>query len=182
MNIARGCALVVLVALALLLNAESGRADDPVTPRGNADQNSIIHLDGLSHWLKSRFSESELRALPPGTLTLEGHYCGCYDKPVKHFPYAMVVVRTPKGDLLMRPERTEGGTRYTAVATRFGQPLAEVLIALRFDPRVVLGPVVQPLLVDCRCEQFRQRRAGGFLPGRAARKVDVGVHCEPYPR
>jgi len=126
MNIARDCALALFASLALLVSSGSGRADDPATPRGNTGQNSIIHMDGLSLWLKSRFSESELRALQQGALTLERHYCGCYDKPRKHFPYSFVLLKTPKGDLVARPERKEGSLSFTPLAVRTGDQYCEL--------------------------------------------------------
>src|SRR5438093_8244817 len=66
------------------------------------------------------------------------------------------------------------------IPSRLGQSLAEVLIAFRFDPRVMLRPVLQPFFVDLRREQLGERRADGFLPRRLAREVDIRVHCETH--
>src|SRR5690606_22970219 len=68
------------------------------------------------------------------------------------------------------------------VAARLPQTLAEVVVAGRVDPRVVLRPAVQARLVDLRGEQFGQRAAGRLLPGRAAGEVDVSVHGEAHAR
>ena len=84
----------------------------------NAEQSKA--LDGISNWLLARFSQSELEALRPGELWLESHFCGCNDVPTKHFPYAVVLLATPKGDLVARPERHEIVVRFTALAVRYG--------------------------------------------------------------
>jgi hypothetical protein len=57
------------------------------------------------------------------------------------------------------------------VAPRLGDAVAEVLQAGGFDPRVVLGPVGEALLVDLGREQFGQRRAHRFLPRTLAAKL-----------
>jgi hypothetical protein len=59
-------------------------------------------------------------------LTLEGHYCGCYDKPKKHFPYSVVLLKTPRGDLVARPERREGSLSFTPLATKSGDQYCEL--------------------------------------------------------
>ena len=112
--------------MAMLVGVSYARAQDAERWSNDAPQRQERPRDDLTRWLESRFSEAERKALRSDDLDFQSVYCGCYDKPVKHFPYAMVVVRTPKGDLLMRPERTEGGTLYTAVATRFGQQYCSV--------------------------------------------------------
>jgi hypothetical protein len=111
-------ALLALTGLARAQDAQRWQEDSP--PRSEHPR------DDLTRWLESHFSEAERKALRSEDLDFQSVYCGCYDKPVKHFPYAMAVVRTPKGDLLMRPERTEGGTIFTAIATRFGQRYCSV--------------------------------------------------------
>jgi len=86
----------------------------------NAEQSKALELEGISNWLRDRFSQSELEALRPGELWLESHFCGCNDVPRKHFPYAVVLLGTPKGDLVTRPERHEIAVRFTALAVRYG--------------------------------------------------------------
>src|SRR5688572_26137876 len=95
---------------------------------------------------------------------------------IEHRPqHVELELQDLQGALLLFP-RFEVVQRYLKtvldVASRFRQPLAEVLIALRLDPRVVQGPVFQPFLVDCGREQFGEGRAGRFLPWRAAREVN----------
>ena len=83
--------------------------------------------------------------------------------------------------LLARFEMLERGLETVFdIPSRLGQSLAEVLIALRFDPRVMLRPVLQPFFVDLGREQLGERRADGLLPRRVAREVDIRVHCETY--
>ncbi|HKQ26061.1 MAG TPA: hypothetical protein VJT81_16560 [Burkholderiales bacterium] len=86
----------------------------------NAEQSRALDLEGISNWLRDRFSQNELEALRPGELWLESHFCGCNDVPTKHFPYAVVLLGTPKGDLVARPERHEMAVRFTALAVRYG--------------------------------------------------------------
>jgi hypothetical protein len=126
MSIAPGFALAAVAWMILLVGAESGRAQGASAPRGKTVQESVIHLDGLSLWLKSRFSDSELEALRHGTLVLEPHFCGCYDTPTKHFPYSVVLLRTPRGDLVARPERKEGSLSFTPLAVRAGDRYCEL--------------------------------------------------------
>jgi hypothetical protein len=111
-----------LGSLMLALAAASpARGQDAGGRSNDAPPKHESPLDDLTRWLESHFSEAERKALRSGDLEFQSVYCGCYDKPVKHFPYAIALVKTPKGDLLLRPERTEGGTIYTAIATRFGE-------------------------------------------------------------
>jgi hypothetical protein len=92
--------------MAMLVAASYARAQDAERWSNDAPQRNERPHDDLTRWLESHFSKAERKALRSDDLDFQSVYCGCYDKPVKHFPYAMVVVRTPKGDLLMRPERT----------------------------------------------------------------------------
>jgi hypothetical protein len=85
-----------------------------------------IEIEGISEWLRARFSPSELEAFLAGDLTVEPHLCGCYDKPTKHFPYRMVVIKTPKGDLVARPENREVSITFTALAVRRGNQYCDV--------------------------------------------------------
>ena len=110
------------VAFTVLALVQPGQcfAQESAKPTPNAEQSKAIELEGISNWLRDRFSKSELEALRPGELWLESHFCGCNDVPRKHFPYAVVLLRTPKGDLLARPEGHEIVVRYTALAVRYG--------------------------------------------------------------
>ena len=68
------------------------------------------------------------------------------------------------------------------VAPRLRSAGAEVLQSPRVDPRIVLRPVRQAVLVDLRREQLGQRRAHRLLPRRAAREVHVGIDREAHAR
>jgi hypothetical protein len=107
----------VLIVLALA-QAEPSLAQDSRGSRLETSQIRTIELDGISGWLRGRFSRTELDALGPGDLAMESHFCGCSDAPLKHFPYAVVVLRTPRGDLVARPEGHEGVFHFAALAVR----------------------------------------------------------------
>ena len=70
-------------------------------------------------WLKVRFSDAELQQLQAGDLRMESYYCGCYDKPIKHFPYSIILLRTPKGDLVARPDMKDVAVSFTPLAIRY---------------------------------------------------------------
>ena len=113
-------ALLVFAALAALVGSMTCTAHDPTTPGDGIEQSRTIHLDGFSGWLKARFSEAELEGFQPQDLRVAAYSCGCYDKPNKHFPYLIVLLRTPKGDLVTRPEPRESEVSFTALAVRYG--------------------------------------------------------------
>jgi hypothetical protein len=113
-------------SLALLVWSDKIHAQDPATPKDHLDTKRIIAIGGLSHWLKARFSETELAALRPEDLDIESHYCGCYDKPKAHFPYSFFLLRTPKGDLVARPDSSEGALSFALLAVRYGDRYCEV--------------------------------------------------------
>ena len=108
---------MAFVVSALVLS-ERSVAQESRTSALNANQIKALELDGMSVWLREKFSRLELDALRPDQLALESHFCGCTDVPRKHFPYAVVVLRTPKGDLVARPEGHEAAVRFAALAVR----------------------------------------------------------------
>src|SRR5262245_10454853 len=91
-----------IVTLALALSASSGRshAQDPASPPNPLQEARPSAVGVFADWLRGRFSEAELKALQPEELQVESHYCGCYDEPTPHYPYPLVVLRTPRGDLV----------------------------------------------------------------------------------
>jgi hypothetical protein len=97
-----------------------------VIARQSALEADKIEIEGISAWLRARFSPLELEAFQVGDLTVEPHFCGCYDQPTRHFPYAMVVIGTPKGDLVARPEYREVSVGFTALAVRQGNQYCDV--------------------------------------------------------
>ena len=66
------------------------------------------------------------------------------------------------------------------VAPRQTHAALEVLQARRVDPRVVLRPGGQSLFVDLGREQFRERGAHTFRPGRAPGEVHVRIDGEAH--
>lgn len=113
-------------SLALLVWSVTTHARDAATPKDNSETKRIIAIGGLSHWLKSRFSEAELAALRPEDLDIESHYCGCYDKPKAHYPYSFFLLTTPKGDLVARPDSSEGALTFALLAVRHGDRYCQV--------------------------------------------------------
>ena len=111
-------AWVMAFAVSALVLSERSVAQESRTSALNADQIRVLELDGMSGWLREKFSRPELDALRPDELSLESHFCGCTDAPRKHFPYAVVVLRTPKGDLIARPEGHEAMVHFAALAVR----------------------------------------------------------------
>lgn len=81
----------------------------------------ISSLEGVSTWMKERFSESEIAALSAEDLGVESHSCSCADKPDPHFPYRVALFTTPKGDLVARVESHEQSPKITPLAVRNGE-------------------------------------------------------------
>ena len=122
-----GNTLVSIVAALALLAASGGcLANDSTTRKNEATQDGATEPDGVAIWPRARFLASELLELRLGDLEVEAHFCGCYDKPNKHFPYAIVLLKTSKGDLVARPERLEGAVAYMPLAVRRGIQYCEL--------------------------------------------------------
>jgi len=123
----RGVVLALMSAyMALLMGSATTQAREPTEPENTPNTRKIVAIGALSHWLKGRFSDAELAALRPEDLDLESHYCGCYDKPKAHFPYAFFLLRTPKGDLVVRPDSNEGALTFALLAVRYGDRYCRV--------------------------------------------------------
>jgi hypothetical protein len=117
-------ALWLASAFLLLGSAYCSAQDSGASPGSGTRE--LFEMAGVSEWLKARFSPIELRGLAHGDLKVERHYCGCFDHPHKHFPYAMLVLRTPRGDLIARPEGGDEMIRITPLAVRFGNRYCEL--------------------------------------------------------
>ncbi len=61
-----------------------------------------------------------------------------------------------------------------------GQASAEVIVSLRFNPRIMVWPVIQPALMDLGSKKFCQGSTGRFLPGGGPGKVQVGITGKAY--
>ena len=126
---ARAIALFVLLLFAssaLLVRSGSCRAGEPVGGRLSADENTWAGLNGMSRWLRAQRSEADGEEPPAGNQGVEAYYCSCYDEPNKHYPYSIVVLKTPNGDLVARPEGTDGALFFTPLAVRYGDRYCEV--------------------------------------------------------
>jgi hypothetical protein len=112
---ARG-ALLLLAATAMMI--ANGAARDRNPANDNPGQ-AIFDFQALSKWFAERFpGEKPLQA---GELRTKSHECGCSDTPTPHFPYRIVLIGTPKGDLVARPEGSEGAAGIVPIAMRFGE-------------------------------------------------------------
>ena len=116
----------IVAALALATASDSCLANDSTIQKEELTQNGATKPDGPPVWPRTRFFASELQELQLGDLEVEAHFCGCYDKPNKHFPYSLVLLKTSKGDLVARPERLEGAVTYTPLAVRHGDRYCEL--------------------------------------------------------
>jgi len=122
-------ALAVITTLAyvpLLVHSDSCGARDILQVNDTSEPEQTIVIDAVSQWLKARFSETDLEAFQPGDLKAEAYYCSCYDLPNKHYPYSLVLLKTPRGDLVARPEGTDGALIFTALAVRYGNRYCQV--------------------------------------------------------
>ena len=116
----------IVAALALVATSGDCLANDSTTQKNETTRNGPTDPDGVVVWPRARFLASELQELRLGEMEVEAHFCGCYDKPNKHYPYALVLLKTSKGDLVARPERLEGAVAYTPLAVRRGNQYCEL--------------------------------------------------------
>jgi len=155
--------LLVSIVAALALAATSGGslANDSTTQKNETTQNGATKPDGLPEWPRTRFFASDLQELQLGDLQVEAHFCGCNDKPIKHFPYSLVLLKTSKGDLVARPERLEGAVTYTPLAVRHGDRYCELESETQChgsfpDPceftDYMYGPQLAPFFPTCKDE------------------------------
>jgi hypothetical protein len=115
----------MFASLPLAASVDAPGADGSGIGQPNAERRAF-EAAGMTNWLKTRFSETELEGLPPGHLSVEAYSCSCYDQPTRHFPYRMVLLKTPKGDLIARPEGQDGVIRFIALAVRYADLYCDV--------------------------------------------------------
>jgi len=118
--------LVSALSCALLVTPADDAIGQGTAAPLDIEPDRVLEMEGMSAWLQAGFSQAELEGLRPGELKVEAHYCGCYDHPRKHFPYAAVLLRTPRGDLIARAEGGDQMVRFTALAVRFGNRYCEL--------------------------------------------------------
>jgi hypothetical protein len=116
----------VLMISAHLLMPGYGLASEPRVPEQRTDLQTVLETGSIAQWLKVQFSAAELQQLRVGDVEVDAHYCGCFDEPVKHYPYSVVVIRTTRGDLIMRPESVEVAVRFSPLAVRYGDRYCDV--------------------------------------------------------
>jgi hypothetical protein len=80
----------------------------------------LLALPEVARWLDQQMTASERAALREQDLRVSGAQCGCADRPEPHYPYAVVIVSSPKGDLVARVEGEEGAIRMKPLALRTG--------------------------------------------------------------
>ncbi|MEO8165493.1 MAG: hypothetical protein ABI619_08850, partial [Betaproteobacteria bacterium] len=59
-------------------------------------------------------------------LHVASHACSCADKPEPHFPYLVVLLTTPKGDLVVGAEGRENRAKATPLAVPTGDRYCQV--------------------------------------------------------
>ena len=116
----------IFAALALVATSGGCLANDSTTQKDETTPNGATEPEGLPVWPRARFFASELQGLQLGDIQVEAHFCGCYDKPNKHFPYSLVLLKTSKGDLVARPEFLDGAVTYMPLAVRRGNQYCEL--------------------------------------------------------
>jgi hypothetical protein len=106
--------------MALLTFAAAVRCEEPGLDEPRPAVPRSINVETMAQWLKGLYNEQEFRALEPGSIVLEPRQCGCYDQPAPHYPYLVVVLSTPKGDLILRPDQRELQVSFVQLALRRG--------------------------------------------------------------
>ena len=117
-NTNRFVPLLLTAACALSSSALAERHDEI---HGRASQiPGLLGMEGVRQWFERTFSEDELHALRANDLAVTAQFCNCDDRPTAHYPYVMMLLATPKGDLIARLERNEMSTRVVQIAVRNG--------------------------------------------------------------
>jgi hypothetical protein len=107
-------------ASSTLLVAPPCRADESALRQFSAEARKAAKPKGTSPWLETQLPETDREPAPAASQGVESYYCSCYDEPDKHYPYSIVVLKTPNGDLVARPEGTDGALFFTPLAVRYG--------------------------------------------------------------
>jgi hypothetical protein len=111
----------VPVLVSTLLTAVLCAGDGQARDQAQLDPGeAMIDLRAIARWFAARFPRPDGQAIPIEDMKIESHACGCGDRPVAHFPFRVVLVTTPKGDLIARPEGQEGAASIVPLALRFG--------------------------------------------------------------
>ena len=116
----RAITVPTIAALLLLGCAAASGAEEPRRGLPPPTAPRALDVESMARWLKGLYSEAEFRALDPGSIMFESRQCGCYDQPTPHYPYLVVVLSTPKGDLILRPDQRELQVNFVQLALRQG--------------------------------------------------------------
>jgi hypothetical protein len=119
----------------------------------------LLALPEVTRWLDQQFTSTERQALRDEDVTVTGARCGCSDRPEPHYPYALVIVSSPKGDLVAGFEGNESAVRIRPLALRTGALycsvhesegcFGEFANPCEFtDAR--FGPALAPFFPDCK--------------------------------
>lgn len=121
---------VAIATMVFAFTFFSGEVSAQDRDRDNSSQGSgqlgSFEMEGVSDWIKQKFTVTELQKYQPEDFRIEPHLCGCYDRPVPHYPYILVFFTTPKGDLVGRPDQRGLDTIITRLAVRHGERYCEV--------------------------------------------------------
>jgi hypothetical protein len=119
----------------------------------------LLALPEIAQWLDTQYTGAERQALRDEDLTVSGARCGCSDLPKPHYPYAVVIFSSPKGDLVARFEGDEASIRISPLAHRSGALYCSIYESegcfgefehpCEFtDAR--FGPALAPYFPDCK--------------------------------
>lgn len=124
---ARSAACLAFAALLVLFSVTANaQTEQRKEPHRYTFRFGSFDMAGVSTWIEERFSEAELESYRPEDFDIEQALCSCYDRPVPHYPYVMMLFSTPKGDLVGRPERRGFDTVIIPLAVRFGERYCEL--------------------------------------------------------
>lgn len=149
------------VCVALVLWATGAHAQEPRQDAPPGRLPRTLNFEAMAQWMQGMYTEAEFRALTPDQIRLEPRQCNCYDRPTPHYPYLVVILITPKGDLVLRPDQSELHVSFTQLARRNGDlycpveaggecfgSFADVCDFTDFR----FGAVLQPYFPTCKSE------------------------------
>jgi hypothetical protein len=104
----------------MLFASPAAQLAAPAAPGAHAAQ--AKRLPGL----EAHLSAQELDALHTHGFSVQSHHCGCYDQPAPHYPYTLVIIKTPQRELVARPEGQESAVSLALLAVRDGDRYCEI--------------------------------------------------------
>jgi hypothetical protein len=116
---------MLVLAMTVLFAATSAQAGGGKRCR-DFSRLASFSMYGVSEWIANRFTDAELKTYGLGDFSIEQCLCNCADQPAPHYPYVLMLFRTPKGDLVGRPGPRGVETVITPLAVRHGERYCEV--------------------------------------------------------